>query len=99
DRRDLHAGEARLAPVRRVERAEAYEAVHAALGGVEPVGVLAADAEGRRLDARLLPRAGLQQLDVEAALLGPAHLHAQDHLGPVLRVGAAGARVDGDERV
>src|SRR6185295_16873769 len=63
------------------------------------VGVLAADAEGRRLDAGLLPRAGLEQLDLEAALLGPAHLHAQDHLRPVLGVGAARARVDGDERV
>ena len=55
--------------------------------------------EGRGLDARLLPRADLEQLDVEAAPLGPAHLHAQDHLGPVLGVGAAGAGVDGDERV
>ena len=47
----------------------------------------------------LLPRARLQELDVEPALLGPAHLHAQHHLGPVLGVGAAGAGVDGDERV
>ena len=30
---------------------------------------------------------------------GPAHVHAQHHLGPVLGVGAARARVDGDERV
>ena len=36
---------------------------------------------------------------LEAALLGPAHLHPQHHLGPVLRVGAAGAGVDRDERV
>src|SRR5439155_1132722 len=98
-RRDLDAREARLAPVGGVERAQAHEPVHAALGGVEAVRVLAADAERRRLDARLLPRARLEQLDLEAALLGPAHLHAQDHLGPVLRVGAAGARVDRDERV
>ena len=36
---------------------------------------------------------------VEAALLGPAHLHPQDHLRPVLGVGAAGAGVDRHERV
>ena len=47
----------------------------------------------------LLPRAGLEQLDLEAAPLGPAHQHAQDHLGPVLGVGAARAGVDGHEGV
>ena len=45
------------------------------------------------------PAAGLQQLDLEAAALGPAHHHPQDHLGPVLGVGAARAGVDGHERV
>ena len=30
---------------------------------------------------------------------GPAHQHPQHHLGPVLRVGAARARVDGHERI
>ena len=73
--------------------------MHALLGAEEPVGVLARGAERRRLDAGLLPRAGLEQLDLEAAPLGPAHQHAQHHLGPVLGVGAAGAGVDGHERV
>ena len=45
------------------------------------------------------PGADLQQLDLEAAPLGPAHLHPQDHLRPILGVGAAGAGVDRDERV
>ena len=96
---DLDAGERRLAAVGGVERRQADEPVHALLGGVEAVGVLALGAEGRRLDAGLLPRARLEQLDLEAAPLGPAHHHAQDHLGPVLGVGAAGAGVDGHERV
>ncbi len=56
DRRDLDPGEARLAAVGGVERREAHQPVHAALGGEEAVGVLAADAEGRRLDARFLAR-------------------------------------------
>ena len=99
DGRDLDAGERRLAPVGGVERAEAHEAVHALLGRVQAVGVLARGAEGRGLDAGLLPRAHLEQLDLEAAPLGPAHLHAQHHLRPVLGVGAAGARVHGHERV
>ena len=92
-------GERRLAPVGGVERGEPHEPVHALLGGVQAVGVLALGAERRRLDAGLLPRARLEQLDLEAAPLGPAHHHPQHHLGPVLRVGAAGAGVDGHERV
>ena len=98
-RRDLHAGERRLAPVGGVEGRQAHEPVHALLGAEQAVGVLAAGPERGRLDARLLPRAGLEQLDLEAAALGPAHEHAQDHLGPVLGVGAAGAGVDGHEGV
>ena len=41
----------------------------------------------------------LQQLGLEASTLGPAHQHPQHHLGPVLRVGAAGAGVDLADRV
>ena len=99
DRRHLDAREARLAAVGGVERRQPHEPVHALLGAVEAVGVLARGAEGGRLDAGLLPRARLQQLDLEAAALGPAHHHPQHHLGPVLGVGAARAGVDGHERV
>jgi hypothetical protein len=83
----------------RVERRDPHQAVHALLGGVEAVRVLAVDDERRGLDASLLPRADLGEIDLEAAPLGPAHLHPQQHLGPVLRVRAARARVDGDDRV
>ncbi len=34
-----------------------------------------------------------QIFDLEAVLLGPARIHAQQHLGPVLALGAAGAGV------
>ena len=35
----------------------------------------------------------------ETFLLRPAHVHAQKHFGPVLRFGAAGAGLDGDDGV
>ena len=54
--RDLNPGEARLPAVGGVERRQAHETVDALLGAVEPVGVLALDAERGRLDARLLAR-------------------------------------------
>ena len=34
---------------------------------------------------------------LEAVALGPAQVHAQQHLRPVLALGAAGAGVDGDD--
>ena len=98
-RADDHLREARVAAVRLVERALPDEPVDAALGLQDPVRVLAPDAEGRGLEARLLARARLEQLGLEAAVLRPAEVHAQQDLGPVLRVGAARAGVDRDERV
>ena len=38
-------------------------------------------------------------LDLVAVRLGPHHVHAEEHLGPVAGLGAAGAGVDGDEGV
>ena len=38
-------------------------------------------------------------LGFEALLLGPAQIHAHQHLGPILALGAAGAGVDGDDGV
>ena len=36
----------------------------------------------------------LEILDLVAVLLGPARVHAQQHAGPVLALGAAGAGMD-----
>ena len=93
-RPDVDLGEAGVAARRGVEGRDPHQPVDAALGGEQPVGVLAAGDEGRRLEARLLPRRGLLHLDLEAAPLGPAQVHAQQDLRPVLGVGAAGAGVD-----
>ena len=98
-RPDVDLGEAGVAARGGVEGGDPDQAVDAALGGEEAVGVLAAGDEGGRLQARLLPRRGLLHLDLEAAPLGPAQVHAQEDLRPVLGVGAAGAGVDGDDGV
>ena len=57
-----------------------------------PVGVVADDVERGALDARLLAVLPVDQLGLPAARLGEAQVHAQQHLRPVLRLGAAGAR-------
>ena len=76
--------------------------MHAALGLEEAVGVLALDRDRGGLEAGFLARARLDELGLEAAVVGPAEVHAQQHLRPVLRVGTARAGVhrhDGVARV
>ena len=92
DRRiDIHAGE-RGVPARvGVERRDAHQAMHAALGLEPAIGVAALDLDGGRLDARLFAAGLLDPVDLEAVLLGPARVHSQQHAGPVLALGAAGA--------
>ena len=65
----------------------------AAFGLAPAVGVGAEDAHRCRLDAGLLARAFLDPLDLVAVALGPANVHADQHLGPVLALGTAGAGV------
>src|SRR5207244_2525220 len=91
--------ERRVPAVGLVQRREAHEPVLAALGLQDTVGVLALDGERGRLEARLLARARLEELGLEAALLGPAQVRAEQHLGEVLRVGAARVGLDRDDRV
>ena len=51
----------------------------------------------RDLDARAFAFQPVGDLGLEVVALGPAQVHAQQHLGPVLALGAAGAGVDGDD--
>src|SRR5215207_8604987 len=79
-----------------VEGADPDEAVHPALGSQEPERVLPGDGEGGALYAGLLALGVLDDLEPEAPPLGPAPVHARQHLGPVLRIHSAGARVYGE---
>ncbi len=71
----------------------------AALAGQLAKGVLADDGEGGGFDARLFAVLVVVHLGFEALLLGPAQVHAQQHLGPVLAFGAARAGMHGDDGV
>ena len=96
---DEHRGERGMAPGLRVERGDPHQPVHALLGLQQPVRVLAPDLDLGGLDAGLVARRGVQHLHGEPVPLGPAHVHPHQHLGPVLRLGAPGARVDRQQRV
>ena len=83
----------------RVERRDADEPVHALLAGEHAVGVPTLHRERGRADPGLGALADVVDLDREAPALRPAREHAQQHLRPVLRVGAAGTRAHLADRV
>lgn len=91
---DPDAREAGMPPRRAVIGRDAHQPVHAAFGLGPAIGILALDEQRRGLDARLFARVIIDQLDLVAAPLGPARIHALQHLGPVLALGAAGAGVN-----
>ena len=83
-----------MAARRAVIGADADEAVDAAFCLGIAIGALALDVQRRRLDPGLLARLIFDRLDLEAAPLGPAAIHAEQHFGPVLALGPARAGVD-----
>ena len=91
--------EARVPSRLRVERRDAHEAMHACFRLEEAVGVQALDLEHGALDARLFALAQIEDLDHVALSLGPARVHAHEHLRPVLRLGPAGAGADLELRI
>src|SRR6266536_2809141 len=82
-----------------VEGRDAHQPVHAALGLEPAIGVAALDAHGGGFEPRLLARRLLDIFDLEAMLLGPARIHAQQHLRPILALGSAGPGVNLEEAV
>ena len=93
---DVDRGERRLPLVGGAERADPDQAVDPRLALEVAVGVLALDVDRRRLDAGDVPLLAVDDLGLVPLRLGPHQVHAQEHLGPVARLGAAGPGVDRD---
>ena len=81
-----------------VERAHPHQAVRAGLDAQRAERVRGVDLEGRRLDAGLFGVGRVHDRDGVLVLLGPAQVHAQQHLGEVGRVHPPGAGADRDDR-
>ncbi len=96
---DLHRGEAGLAAGVVGERRDPHQPVHPVLGAHPAVGVPPLQAERGRGDAGLRELARVDHAEGAGLVLGPAQVHAQQHFGPVLGLGAAGAGLDVDEGV
>src|ERR1051326_3436940 len=80
-----------------IERRDAHQAMYAALRLQQAVRILGVDFEGYRFDAGAFALEAIGDDGLEALALGPSQIHAQQHLGPVLALGAARARVYGDD--
>ncbi len=75
----------------RIERRNAHKAVHTVLALEPPIGIMALNHHGRRLDPRALAFRLFDPFDLVAMRFSPAHVHAHQHIRPVLALSAAGA--------
>src|SRR6185312_13151883 len=89
---DDDAGKGRMPARVRIEGRDAHKPMHAVFALEPAIGVVALDRDGRRLDAGALAFAFLDPIDLVAVLLRPAHIHAHQHAGPILALGATGTR-------
>ena len=92
-------GEAGLSSRGRVEGRDADQPMHADLRPQMPVGVLADERDLGTTDAGLIALLHVDHGHLVALTLAPAQIHAQQHLGPVLGIDAAGAGIDLDDGV
>ena len=80
-----------MSPSIRVERRDTDEAMHAALGLEPAIGVGATDRDGGGFEPGFLTAALFEPFDLVTVRICPADIHPQQHLGPILRLCAAGA--------
>ena len=66
--------------------------MHSRLRPQKAIRVLSANLEHGALDPRLFALALVEHHDFKPATLGPPHVHAHEHLRPVLRFRSTGAR-------
>ena len=73
--------------------------MHAVLAAQHAEGVLPFDLHDRAIEADDFAGHHVEELDLPALLLGVAHVHAIEHVGPVLGFKPAGTRIDGHDGI
>ncbi len=73
--------------------------MHTHFGFEIAISVFAAGRKRGALNPGLLSGLQVDQFELVPLALHPARVHAEEHVGPVLGLGAAGARIDGDNRI
>jgi len=95
----VHGGEGGVAAAGGVEGGDAHQPVHPLLSLQSPVDAVARDAGGDAAASRFLSGGAVYHLPCVAVLLGPAQVHAGQHVHPVAGLGAPGSGVDVDDGV
>ncbi len=98
-RRNIDRRERGVPSLGLVEGRDAHQPMHAAFAGQHAKGIFAHDGEGGGLDAGPFAVLVVVHLGFESLTLGPAQIHAHQHLGPVLALGAARAGMHGHDRI
>jgi hypothetical protein len=96
---DEGGGEGGVAASGLVEGRNTDQAMDAAFAGEHAVGVFTFDLDCGGFYAGFFAGGGIQDGGAKTLLFGPAQIHAQKHFGPVLRLGATGAWLYGDDGV
>ena len=73
--------------------------MHATFGLEITVSVFAAHQQRDRFDPDFFAGLNIDNLRFKSAALDPALIHAQEHVGPIARFGAAGAGMNGEKGV
>ena len=82
-----------------IERRDPDQPVHPCFREEQAVRVIARHGNRCALDTRLVSGLEIDDLAREPAALRPPEVDAQQHLGPILRLGAAGAWMHGEDGV
>ena len=82
-----------------IEGGDAHEPVYAGFSLEIPVGIGPCHGQRHALDAGLFSREQIQRFDLEFLAFGPPHIHAKQHLRPILRLRSAGAGMDRQNRI
>ena len=98
-RRNINAGERSVPSLGLIKRRNADESVHSDLAGQKTVRIFAVHAKCGGLDPRLFARLIVIEHSLKSLALGPAQIHAHEHLGPILRLSAASARMNGHDGI
>ena len=96
---DEYRGKRGVPAVAGVEWRLAHQAMNPGFGAQPAVGMGSGETHRDTFDARHFAFGDFQNFGLEAAAVAPHEVHAQQHVGPVLCLGAAGTSLDVHETV
>lgn len=88
-----------MSPFVGVKRRDADQSVDSGFLTQVAISIISLDPDGDTLDAGFFPGQIIEGFRFVAFALGVTQIHAQKHLGPVLRLRAAGAGMDAQDAI